>query len=59
MEIRTSDEDVLKYIDNQMPRLLRRRIVHHPDLQELVKKQVLNAVDGMCLFHFHCRKGRG
>jgi hypothetical protein len=45
--IRASDEDVLKYINNRMPRLLRNRIVCHPDLQDLVRKEVLTAVDGM------------
>jgi hypothetical protein len=48
LEIRASDEDVLRYIDGRMPLLLRSHISRYPDLQNMVRNDVLKAVDGMC-----------
>ncbi|KAK2772638.1 hypothetical protein FQN53_004485 [Emmonsiellopsis sp. PD_33] len=48
-EIRANDNDILKYVDGRVCRLLRSRISKYPDLQSLVKREVLAATDGMFL----------
>jgi Cdc6-like AAA superfamily ATPase len=50
LEIRASDEDVLRYIDGRISRLLRSRISRYPDLQNTIRKELLKAVDGMYNF---------
>lgn len=47
LEIRASDQDVLKYVDGRMPWLLQSRISKYPDLQEMIRKEIMKAVDGM------------
>jgi Cdc6-like AAA superfamily ATPase len=47
LEIRASDEDVLRYIDGRISWLLRSRISKYPDLQNTIRKEILKAVDGM------------
>jgi hypothetical protein len=47
LEIRASDEDVLRYIDGRIPWLLRSRISKYQDLQNTIRKEILKAVDGM------------
>ncbi|KAK2788055.1 hypothetical protein FQN51_003050 [Onygenales sp. PD_10] len=48
-EIRANDGDILKYVDGRVCRLLRSRLSKYPDLQSLVKREVLAATDGMFL----------
>jgi len=47
LEIRASDEDVLRYVDGRIPLLLRSRISKYTDLQNTIRKKMLDAVDGM------------
>ena len=47
LEIRASDEDVLRYIDGRISWLLRSRISRYQDLQNTIRKEILKAVDGM------------
>jgi hypothetical protein len=47
LEIRASDEDVLRYVNGRMPLLLRSRISKYMDLQNTIRKKMLEAVDGM------------
>ena len=47
LEIRASDEDVLRYIDGRISWLLRSRISKYQDLQNTIRKEILKAVDGM------------
>jgi hypothetical protein len=46
-EIRARDDDILSYVKGRMPQLLRSRISKHPDLQNAIRREVVNAVDGM------------
>jgi hypothetical protein len=46
-EIRAKDDDILKYIDERIPQLLRSRISKYPDLQNSIRSEVVKAVDGM------------
>jgi hypothetical protein len=46
-EIRAEEEDILRYIDARMPRLLRSRISKYPDLQESIRMAVSKATSGM------------
>jgi hypothetical protein len=46
-EIRAQDDDILKYVNGRIPQLLRSRISKYPDLQDAVRRGVVNAVDGM------------
>ncbi|KAF2803872.1 uncharacterized protein BDZ99DRAFT_164571 [Mytilinidion resinicola] len=48
-EIRAHDHDILKYIDSRMPKLLRSQISKHSQLQEKIRNEILNSVDGMFL----------
>jgi Cdc6-like AAA superfamily ATPase len=47
LEISASDEDVLRYLDGQIPQLLRSGISRHADLQDMIRKEILKAVNGM------------
>jgi hypothetical protein len=47
LEICASDQDVLKYVDGRMSLLLQLRISKYPDLQEIIRNEILKAVDGM------------
>lgn len=46
-EIRASDEDILLFIDSRMTELLSSRMSRHPQLQELVRTELLKASGGM------------
>lgn len=46
-EIRAQNHDILKYLDGRIPQLLQSQISKYHDLQDLIRKEVLNAVDGM------------
>ena len=50
LEIRASDEDMLRYINERMPSLLRTRISKHADFQSTIRDALLKAVDGMYEF---------
>ena len=47
LEIRASDEDVQMYLDSRIPQLLQSNISKVPELQSMIKREVLKAVDGM------------
>jgi hypothetical protein len=47
LEIRASDEDVQRYLDGRIPQLLRANIFKYPNLQDTIRREVLEAVDGM------------
>lgn len=49
IEIRASDEDIQRYLDEQIPQLLGRRIFKYPDLEDTIRRDVLKAVDRMFL----------
>jgi Cdc6-like AAA superfamily ATPase len=46
-EIRAQHDDVLRYLDERIPQLLRSQLSKYHDLQDLIRREVLNAVDGM------------
>ncbi|KAF2499952.1 hypothetical protein BU16DRAFT_601495 [Lophium mytilinum] len=48
-EIRAHDDDILHYINGRMPLLLRTQISKHPQIQEKIRNEILNSVDGMFL----------
>jgi len=48
-EIRAKDDDVLRYINGRIPQLLRSRISKYLDLQNAIRRQLVEAVDGMYL----------
>jgi Cdc6-like AAA superfamily ATPase len=47
IEIRAQHDDILRYLNGRIPQLLRSRVSEHRDLQDLVRKEVMKAVDGM------------
>jgi Cdc6-like AAA superfamily ATPase len=47
MEIRAQDDDILRYLDGRIPHLLRSQILKYHDLQDLIRREVVKAVDGM------------
>jgi hypothetical protein len=49
-EIRAKDDDVLRYINGRIPQLLRSRISKYLDLQNAIRRQLVEAVDGMYLY---------
>jgi hypothetical protein len=46
-EIRANDDDVLRYVNERIPQLLRSRISKYPDLQGAIRREVVKAADGM------------
>jgi len=46
-EIRAQHDDILTYLDGRIPQLLRSQISKYPDLQDMIRSEVVNAVDGM------------
>ena len=47
-EIRAQDDDLLQYLDGQIPKLLRSTISKHPSkLQDTVREEIVKAADGM------------
>lgn len=46
-DIRANEDDVLSYVNTRMNSLLRSRISKYPDVQELIRKEVVRATDGM------------
>ena len=50
LKICASDEDVLRYLDRQIPQLLRSGISRYADLQDMIRKEILKAVSGMYVY---------
>jgi hypothetical protein len=46
-EIRAQHDDILRYLDGRIPPLLRSQISKYHDLQDLVRRKVAKAIDGM------------
>jgi len=46
-EIRACDDDILCYVNGRMHELLRSEALEHPDLEVTIRKEILNAADGM------------
>jgi hypothetical protein len=46
-EIRANDDDVLRYVNERIPQLLRSRISKYPDLHGAIRREVVKAADGM------------
>src|SRR5947207_5778174 len=46
-EIRAQHNDILRYLDGRIPQLLRSQISKYSDLQDLVRREVAKAIDGM------------
>ena len=46
-KIRADDDDVLRYVNERIPQLLRSRISKYPDLQDAIRREVVKAADGM------------
>jgi Cdc6-like AAA superfamily ATPase len=47
LKIRASDKDVQRYLDGRMPHLLRSSIWKYPDFQDMIKREIVKAADGM------------
>lgn len=47
IEIQAQRDDILRYLDGRIPHLLRSQISKYHDLQDLIKREVVKAVDGM------------
>jgi Cdc6-like AAA superfamily ATPase len=46
-EIRAQDDDILRYVNGRIPKLLRSHISKHPQVQDTIRSDILRAVDGM------------
>jgi Cdc6-like AAA superfamily ATPase len=46
-EIRADSDDVLRYVNERIPQLLRSRISKYLDLQDAIRREVVKAADGM------------
>ncbi len=46
-EIRAQDDDILCYVNGRIHELLRSQISKHPQVQDTVRRDIVNAVDGM------------
>ena len=46
-EIRAHNDDILSYVNERIPQLLKSQISKYPQVQEVVKRDVVKAVDGM------------
>jgi Cdc6-like AAA superfamily ATPase len=51
LEIRASDEDVQRYLDGRIPQLLRSGISKYAAVQNMIRREILKAVNGMYV-HF-------
>jgi Cdc6-like AAA superfamily ATPase len=49
-EIRAANDDVLRYVNGRIPQLLRSQISKYPDLQNKIRAEVVQAVDGMYVY---------
>ncbi|KAI9773365.1 MAG: hypothetical protein M1840_007580 [Geoglossum simile] len=48
-EIQAQDDDVLRYVNEQIPQLLRSHISRHPDVQIAIRGAIVKAASGMFL----------
>ncbi|KAL1984356.1 hypothetical protein VTN96DRAFT_9217 [Rasamsonia emersonii] len=48
-EIRAQDDDILSYINGQIPKLLPLNGVKKPEVQDTIRKKIMKAADGMFL----------
>jgi len=55
LEVRASDEDVRKYVEGYIPQLPI-FVSRSPRLQEEIKTEIVNAVDGMCVDSYALNK---
>jgi len=46
-KIRAQDDDVLRYVNGRIHELLRSQISKHPEVQDIVRRDIVKAVDGM------------
>lgn len=46
-EIRAQDDDILRYINGRIPKLLRSHISKYPHVQDTIRSDILRAIDGM------------
>ena len=46
-EIRAQDNDILRYVNGRIPKLLRSHISKYPQVQDTIRSDILRAVDGM------------
>jgi hypothetical protein len=52
-QIRAQDDDILRYINGRIPKLLRSKISKYPDLQNTIRNEVVKSAEGMYVFsHF-------
>ena len=45
--IHARDEDVQRFLDGRMPHILRSSIWKYPDLQDMIKREIVEAANGM------------
>jgi hypothetical protein len=54
-EIRAEEDDVLNYVNAQMPQLLQSLISRYPYLQDQVRDEVIKPTSGMCVYPIQCQ----
>lgn len=53
--IQAQDDDILRYVNGRIPQLLRSQISKHPDVQDIIRRAILKAADGMYVHSFFWR----
>jgi Cdc6-like AAA superfamily ATPase len=51
-EILAQDEDILRYINERIPRLLRSKILEYPAVQDAIRSSIVRAAHGMYVYLF-------
>jgi hypothetical protein len=46
-QMRAQDDDILRYVNGRIPKLLRSKILKYPDLQNVIRNEVVKSVEGM------------
>lgn len=46
-EIRAQDDDVLSYVNERIPQLLRSQISKYPEVQKAIRRDIVKSIDGM------------
>jgi hypothetical protein len=46
-QIRAQDDDILRYVNGRIPKLLRSKISKYPDLQNTIRNEVVKSAEGM------------
>jgi len=49
-EIRAQDHDILSYVNGLIPQLLRSQISKHPQIQEAIRRDIVQNIDGMYVY---------